>query len=53
MTKITELEENELMIARKELIHKAREIERLIAELRIANKELDFQKEERGSGRPS
>ena len=48
MTTKTKLEEDELIITRKELATEKEEKGRLVIELSIANKELAFQKEEKG-----
>jgi len=48
MTKIKNTDEDELIIARKELALQKEEKEKLTAELLIARKELAFQKEEKG-----
>ncbi|HEY5511326.1 MAG TPA: ATP-binding protein [Prolixibacteraceae bacterium] len=48
MIKIKEMEEDELVIAHKELAYQKEEREKLVTELIIANKELVFLKEEKG-----
>ena len=47
-TKKIDVYEDELIIARKELVFEKEAKEKLVAELLIANKELVFQKEEKG-----
>ena len=48
MVKLKKTDENELLLARKELALKTEEYEKLAAELLTARKELVFQKEEKG-----
>ena len=48
MSKIKEMDEDELIIAHKELAYQKEEKEKLVTELIIANKELVFLKEEKG-----